>query len=86
MEHYSDGADLKRVMTGFEIFFKSFQTLIFFSLPFSSFLIIFIDIYFFLNLFFIFFLCAKRRMHAHQMTPEFLIQYFSRLSPETVEP
>ncbi|CAK9081915.1 Clathrin heavy chain 1 [Durusdinium trenchii] len=36
MEHYTDGADLKRVM-----------------------------------------------MHAHQMTPEFLIQYFSRLSPET---
>ncbi|CAE7493273.1 Cltc [Symbiodinium natans] len=36
MEHYSDSADLKRVM-----------------------------------------------MHAHQMTPEFLIQYFSRLSPET---
>eukprot|EP00438_Fugacium_kawagutii_P030728 Skav209838 [mRNA] locus=scaffold2703:273246:297320:- [translate_table: standard] len=24
-------------------------------------------------------------MHAHQMTPEFLIQYFSRLSPETAE-
>ncbi|CAE7596190.1 CLTC [Symbiodinium sp. CCMP2592] len=36
MEHYTDSADLKRVM-----------------------------------------------MHAHQMTPEFLIQYFSRLSPET---